>query len=102
MDADHVYMECSNCRKKLADILITNPDLDQTWQVEVNCPFCGDKSYRKTIKGSFAPAGYFIQEEPEEGEAGIAVYCFTDLDDIITDQKLGLVKIKVKKAQKGS
>lgn len=98
-DGGHIYLECSNCRKKLADLWITNPELDTNWNVRADCPFCGDHSYNKEVAGGFAAAGYFINDS--EGE-DISVYCSTNLDDIQMDYDKGLVIIKVSKAQKRS
>lgn len=98
-DGGHIYLECSNCRKKLADLWITNPEFDAKWNVRANCPFCGDHSYNKEIHGMFAAAGYFINDS--EGE-DLSVYCSTNLENIEMKEDEGVVVITVSKAQKRS
>jgi len=49
---DEFYLECSGCGEKLAHIVVTELIETET-PVQALCPFCGDKSYVKQVKGLF-------------------------------------------------
>lgn len=44
-------MLCSNCDKKLVNIIITKEIEDIIWIFKANCPFCGDYSFPKKVSG---------------------------------------------------
>ena len=52
-DGKHIVLDCSKCGKKLADLWITQPDLDVHTKVVAECNYCGDRSYEKEIHGKF-------------------------------------------------
>jgi predicted RNA-binding Zn-ribbon protein involved in translation (DUF1610 family) len=52
-DGEHVIIQCSNCRKTLADVWITQPDFELKSEIVAHCPFCGDKSFKTTVQGAF-------------------------------------------------
>lgn len=52
-DGEHVYFDCSNCGKKLAEVWITQPNFNLTSHIVVECVYCGDKSFKKEVKGAF-------------------------------------------------
>lgn len=50
IDKPKVPLNCSNCEAPLA-ILIIAKETDQETKVWADCPFCKDKSFKKTVKG---------------------------------------------------
>lgn len=48
----HVKLKCSNCEKDLVDIWFGVPS-QQVFKLRATCPYCGDKSFIKEIKGNF-------------------------------------------------
>jgi hypothetical protein len=93
-DGGHQYIKCSNCEKILLDIWITMPDLDADMDVEANCPFCGDKSFRTTIHGGFAPAGYFVQKPDSED-----VINYTNIRDTVIDSNANITRFVMEDAK---
>ncbi len=56
--ANHVYITCSNCRALLLDLWVRDPAAPQERRVRANCPFCGDSSFARKVKGIFSPGGF--------------------------------------------
>jgi|SRR6185312_13670527 len=52
-DGGHVILECSNCGCPLVDFFITGPQNKVETIAKCNCPYCGDSSFEKIIKGTF-------------------------------------------------
>ena len=52
-DGDKEFISCSSCRRQLVEIWMVRPDAPLTTEMVVECPFCGDKSFKKTIKGQY-------------------------------------------------
>jgi len=50
---DHTMIKCSNCDKKLLDILHTDPEAPVELKVKALCPYCGDHSFPQNIQGRF-------------------------------------------------
>jgi DNA-directed RNA polymerase subunit RPC12/RpoP len=50
IDKPKVNLECSACAAPLAILIIAKPTEEET-KVVAECPYCGDKSFKKTIKG---------------------------------------------------
>jgi len=57
---EQFVLKCSNCDKKLASVIIIKEhspsEIEQSYQCL--CPFCGDKSFKKTVKGRSAANAY--------------------------------------------
>lgn len=61
----NIIFHCSTCGKGLVDILVTQPKaIDPLtkkifeWKIRVNCCYCGDRSYVKTVYGKFHLQGF--------------------------------------------
>jgi hypothetical protein len=67
-DNGHVIIECSNCNAGLVDIWKTRPYEPHSWKVKANCPFCGNSSFTKEIKGGFHQGGMALSKEDEPDE----------------------------------
>ena len=48
-----IPIKCSNCKKNIAELWITDESHPAKSKVVVNCAYCGDKSYAKQISGKF-------------------------------------------------
>jgi len=46
-----VDVNCSNCKKELGEISVIRPRAQIKNKITVECPFCGDKSFEKTVDG---------------------------------------------------
>lgn len=70
-DDGHVLLSCSNCRAALMDVWRTRPHEPQTWKVRATCPFCGDKSFVREVRGGFHNGGIALSrdDEPDEDKA---------------------------------
>ncbi len=55
-EGKHHFFKCSACDAPLADLMV-NYDIDTEWNIVVECPHCGDKSYEQTVKGNFLVGG---------------------------------------------
>ena len=95
-DAGHVYLDCSACGALLVDIWSTDPNQDFTWKVRANCPFCGDKSYEKEVKGLFHYGGYGRLAEGSDCDD----FASTVIDAI--EETNGVFNFKVRKADDGA
>lgn len=51
--ADCDVVKCSNCNKDLMIVKGKDTKKDFVSKIQVDCPFCGDHSYLKEIKGTF-------------------------------------------------
>lgn len=49
VDGGNVTAYCSSCGVGLLNFGITSPTKDTYWNVRVDCPHCGDKSYVEKI-----------------------------------------------------
>jgi hypothetical protein len=54
VDGPHYEFDCSKCGAPLADLWVTAPDADITWNFVAECCHCGDRSYAKEVKGAFS------------------------------------------------
>ena len=52
-DAGHIILECSNCLCPLCDVWITLKEVPVVSEIYAICPYCNDKSFPKTVNGSF-------------------------------------------------
>lgn len=52
-DGKHEIIRCSACDKDLIEIWIVRPDAPLKTEMVVDCPFCGDKSFQKIIRGQY-------------------------------------------------
>lgn len=82
-DGGHNYLTCSNCKKKLVDLWVTNAGLDRSFKYRANCPYCGDKSFEKTIKGGVAVAGIYKEIDEDNDVALTLVENFDIIGDTI-------------------
>jgi len=62
-DGGEVTLKCSNCDKPLVVVWRTRPNekigrQDIVWTLQAQCCYCGDKSFKKEIKGGFHYKGY--------------------------------------------
>jgi hypothetical protein len=46
-----IIIECSNCHKPLVEVMVIRPDARIKSDITVQCPFCGDKSFKKMVEG---------------------------------------------------
>lgn len=67
-DAGHIILSCSSCRAQLLDIWRTRPHEQQIWKCRCNCPFCGDKSFIKEVKGGFYVGGIGKVKDDDEDD----------------------------------
>jgi hypothetical protein len=89
MTLETILLKCPSCQKKVAQ-LTRAYESEQEWRIKAICPYCGDETFEKELKGMFSYAGYHEQKDEEE------VIKFTDLDDVEYDGNL--ITIKLKKA----
>jgi hypothetical protein len=87
-DGGHIFLECSNCNKKLVDIFIVKPDAKKEdgtpikWNCQAECCYCNDKSFIKEISGIFRPAGIIkLNEDSEDAYKNITDITNIDYDD---------------------
>ncbi len=52
-DGAKEFIVCSACGKQLIEIWMVRPKAPLTTYITVDCPFCGDKSFKKTIRGQY-------------------------------------------------
>jgi hypothetical protein len=78
---EHVYLTCSNCDAALVDIVITDPEVAVETVCRATCPFCGDTSFEKTIKGLMGYDGF--ARESEDGN--LVEYTRLRMIDIVDD-----------------
>lgn len=91
-DGGHVYLSCSNCNAILVDVYSTRPGEPQVWRLQAVCPFCGDKSFIKEVKGGFHFGGYGkIKEDDEEDDVPSTIVESTEIVN-------GVLIFEVKKA----
>jgi DNA-directed RNA polymerase subunit RPC12/RpoP len=57
-DGGQVILNCSACRKPLMTIWITRPNESTKDTFQATCPYCGDKSWKKTVKGGVHVGGF--------------------------------------------
>lgn len=50
-EPDLIILQCSSCSKKLLEVFITGDG--PVSQLVAQCPYCGDRSFVKTITGTF-------------------------------------------------
>ena len=53
MKSESIKIECSSCYEHLASILSYDKELDIEIKIRCLCPFCGDRSYYKTLTNKF-------------------------------------------------
>ena len=51
-DGNKTIIKCSACNKDLIEIWVVRP-IKMVSDIVVNCPFCGDKSFKTKIDGQF-------------------------------------------------
>lgn len=72
MDSSHIILDCSNCRAKLVDIFIKEPDAKKPdgepfeWRAKALCCFCDDESFTRRFTGKFTYAGF--SKEKDNGD----------------------------------
>ncbi len=66
-DGGHIFLDCSDCGKKLVDIWIQRPSEHIKFKYRASCPYCGDESFSKEISGGIAFGG--IAENPEDEDS---------------------------------
>lgn len=44
-------LNCAACDRHLASVIVTSNNSNQQHKFQINCPFCGDKSFITTIDG---------------------------------------------------
>lgn len=87
IDGGHVILTCSNCGKKLVDLLIVRPNELKSdgapfvWNCTAKCCYCADKSFVTEVKGIFRAAG-IIDVNPDNDQNWKEI---TALTDIVTD-----------------
>jgi hypothetical protein len=66
-DGGRVVLACRNCKAGLFQFWVTRPgEIDPhtnepfEWKIQANCPFCGDRSFVKTVKGNGHAGGYHV------------------------------------------
>lgn len=90
-DGGHNILVCSNCEKPLADVWVCDAKSDLKLKYWATCPYCGDHSYEKEIKGGVAPGGY---ARPIDGVSDEDWPLITLIEDAIL-QDDGTVKLCV-------
>ncbi len=82
-DGGHTYLKCSNCRKLLADLWVTNPSIKEKFKYRAKCPYCKDKSYIAEIEGGIAYAGIYNQIDEDNDKKVTDVEHFEFVDGIV-------------------
>jgi hypothetical protein len=54
---DAIKLICSNCDALLGEIQVVAPDASLVGRVRAKCPFCGDFSWEKEVRGAFGFLG---------------------------------------------
>lgn len=57
VDTTPIIIVCSNCKKELCEIRVTRPHAKIKSFVVSKCDYCGDKSFKQEIVGSFIIGG---------------------------------------------
>ena len=52
-DGEKRIITCSNCKEELVEIWFIRPDTPLKTHITVDCPLCGDKSFKQTIDGQY-------------------------------------------------
>lgn len=53
VDGGTIHILCSNCKAPLVDVLVTKPEENYNWEIQADCPFCSDKSFKTKIHGLY-------------------------------------------------
>jgi len=57
-----ITFSCSNCDKKLVQVVVTEKDDQVVWKAKARCCYCGDSSFTKTFTGHFSYKGDDVNE----------------------------------------
>lgn len=56
-----VYLSCRTCQACLMEIIVRKGDT--TYHVTATCPWCGDKSFSRELKGSLFPGAFGLLKD---------------------------------------
>jgi hypothetical protein len=96
-EQEEIILKCSNCDKDLVYIMRVNDDPDYNFTYQANCPFCGDKSFQKTIIGRIYHGPISIKNEESDNDDDLGLV--TDVEDVLPNED-GIWEFVVKKAVK--
>lgn len=91
-DGPKEFIKCSACRADLIEIWIIRPNAPITTKMTVDCPFCGDASFQKVIKGQ-----YCIGHLESRTVVMLATPTKVDTDD--NGNMLQIIHVKTKKGE---
>ena len=89
-DGEKKKIECSACGCSLIEIWIVRPNAPLTTEMIVDCPLCGDKSFKKVIKGQYC-IGHL------ENSDVIMVDTPTEIDEDANGNMLQKIHVKTRK-----
>jgi len=90
-DGKKEFITCSACREQLVEIWMLRPEAPIITEMVVDCPFCGDKSFKKTIPGQYC-LGHL--------ESGKVAITETPTDVETTEDNKLLQKVHIKTARR--